>query len=240
MAVVLAIASLYSAAQTTKPADLPVDEIVYQPPPNSPGNMRVDGSSPTRDHGSGLPSLYILAPDHVGLTIQEQPVVFWYLSKPTDTPLALTLMLDDPNAKDPILEINLDPHESGIRSFDLAKYHVKLEPGVGYQMSLALKPVKNQGANDVFCSAEIMRIAPPHLLVAQLLATSDPLEKARLLAKNGMFYDAIMIVSHEIDGDRENKIWHERRASLLEQVGLTDVASFDRSTLPEAHSLLDR
>ena len=151
----------------------------------------------------------------------------------------MTLMPDDPNVKNPILEIKLDGGKWGVQSVDLVQYHVKLEPGVGYQLSLALRREEKKGANDVFCSAEIMCIAPPHALVAQILATSDPLEQAKLLARNGMFYDAIMIVSREMDADHDKRIWHERRAKLLEQVGLADVASFDRLTPSEAHSSLD-
>jgi hypothetical protein len=171
--------------------------------------------------------------------MEEQPVVFWYLSRPTNTPLVLTLMPSDPKAKAPTFQINLDAGKSGIQLLDLSSCQFKLEPGVDYQLSMALKPVKNQGALDVFCSARIMRVDPPHALVAQMLATPDPQQKLRLLLKNGMFYDALTVVSRQINLDSNNQSWRERRASLLEQVGLPEVASFDRSPAPEPHSALE-
>jgi hypothetical protein len=241
LAVVLAMAARYSPAQTTKPGPPPSDDIVYQPPPHSSGHVRVEGANtaPNRGGSDDLPSLYILAPDDVGLTIQEQPVVFWYLSKPTKTALVFTLMADDPKTKEPLLELKLDAEKAGIQSIELAKYPVKLELNVRYQLSLALKPLNNQGSKDVFCSALIQRTVPQRPLVVQMTAMSDPWEKVKLLAQSSVFYDALTLLSRQIAADEKNGAWHERRASLLQQVGLTEVASFDRSTPTEAHSSAD-
>jgi uncharacterized protein DUF928 len=222
--------------QTPQKASGPSD-IVYEPPPHSHGDVRVENSAQSRGPSNGLPSLFILAPDHVGLTTKEQPVLFWYLSKATDTPLVMTLMTDDPKAKDPVFETKLDASKDGIQCVDLSKFPVKLKAGVDYQISLALKPA-NKPDGDVFCSAEIRHVDPPPALVAQILSTPDPLDKARLLARNGMFYDALTLVSHEIDGNANSKAWRERRASLLDQVGLAQAASFDRLTPPELHASL--
>lgn len=57
------------------PAGMPV----YQPPLRGAPGGRVGGSS--RGAGDELPSLYALAPDHTGLTAQEQPCLYWYLSQ---------------------------------------------------------------------------------------------------------------------------------------------------------------
>ncbi|HEY1683459.1 MAG TPA: DUF928 domain-containing protein [Tepidisphaeraceae bacterium] len=242
MAVVLMIFPLHSLAQPTDSTAAPSSEIVYQAPPHSHGNTRVEAAATNRGPENNLPSLYILAPDHVSWTIQEQPVLFWYLSKPAaHTPLVLTLMVaDDTKDDDQVLNVKLDASRSGIQPLELAKYHIKLKLGVDYQISLALKPVKNKGSEDIVCSAEIMRVSPPRELVAQMLATSDPLEKTKLLAKKGMFYDALAMLCHEIDKGSQDRIWRERRASLLQQVELPEVALFDRSLLPEVHSSLDR
>jgi len=230
----VAFFSGYSPAQTADPASRPSGDIVYQSPAHSRGNTRVDGGI-VRGPANDLPALYILAPNDDGHTLAEQPRVFWYLSRPTNAPLVLTLMPDDPNAKDPLLEINLDATKSGIQSFDLAQSHVKLEPGVGYQICLALKPEKNHGATDVFRSAEIERVEAPYSLVAQMLATPDPMEKARLLARNGMFYDALKLVTSQIEANANDRTWREQRASLLDQVGLAEVADFDRAAVPDVH-----
>jgi hypothetical protein len=238
LAVVLAMAAPPSPAQTTKPGPSLPDDLIYLPPAHSSGHVRVEGANtvPNRGGVDDLPSLYILAPDDIGLTIQEQPVVFWYLSKPMKTPLHFTLMADDPNAKEPMLEVTLDAGTAGIQSIDLTKYPVKLELNVPYQLSLALKPANNQGSKDVFCSAQIKRTVPQHPLLVQMMAMSDPWEKAKLLARSSVFYDALTLLSREIANDEKNGAWHERRASLLQQVGLTEVASFDRSIPTEAHS----
>ena len=42
----------------------------------------------------GLPRLSVLAPDHTGLTTQEQPSLYWYLSEPAPYPIDLTIIDD--------------------------------------------------------------------------------------------------------------------------------------------------
>ena len=62
LALVLTIGLRYSPAQTTEPSARPTDDIIYQPPPNSPDHMRVDGSGARGEAGNDLPSLFISRP----------------------------------------------------------------------------------------------------------------------------------------------------------------------------------
>ena len=60
--------------QSAAADDLPV----YKPPQRGAPGGRVGGSS--RGIGDRLLTLSVLAPDHTGLTVREQPSLYWYLS----------------------------------------------------------------------------------------------------------------------------------------------------------------
>src|SRR5437867_965146 len=63
-----------SAKQTPSPPVRP--KIVYKPPLRGAPAVRIDGGS--RGSGLSLICLTVLAPDQTGLTVQEQPTLFWY------------------------------------------------------------------------------------------------------------------------------------------------------------------
>lgn len=56
------------------------------PSPDQPG-LRIDGKSSDTQY----PSIFVLAPNHVGRTSQEHPALYWYLSQNTQSPLDLMI-----------------------------------------------------------------------------------------------------------------------------------------------------
>jgi len=60
----------------------PVGLPTYRPPLRGAPGGRVGGG--TRGIGDEFITLLVLAPNHVGLTVQGQPTLYWYLSKPTN------------------------------------------------------------------------------------------------------------------------------------------------------------
>jgi hypothetical protein len=72
--------------------------MTYQAPtPDQPG-LRIDGESSDAQY----PSVFVLAPNHIGLTSQEHPVLYWYLSQSTQSPLDVMI------AKEGNLDVLLD------------------------------------------------------------------------------------------------------------------------------------
>src|SRR6476469_6610861 len=49
--------------------------------------------------------LSVLAPDHTGLTVHEQPCLFWFISTQTTLPVEVTIV--DPNADAPVLQTRI-------------------------------------------------------------------------------------------------------------------------------------
>src|SRR5919108_5443556 len=134
-------------------ADMPV----YVPPRGGAPGGRVGGS--TRGIGAP-PTLSALAPDHTGLTAQEQPSLFWYLSKPTTYPIEVTIR--DDQAIKPLLETRIrGPVQPGMQRVRLADYGVRLSPGVPYRWFVALVVDPDSRSRDMLAGGTVERIALP-------------------------------------------------------------------------------
>lgn len=206
------------------PSAWSADEPTYRPPARGTPASRVGGGS--RGSGDEAPRLAVLAPDHTGLTTQEQPSLYWFVSKPAAAKIEVTVINDQAVA--PVLEKNVDaPARAGIQRLRLADYGIKLQPGIEYRWHVALVLDPAQRSNDIIASGTIQRIAPDARLQAKLAQTS----KARLpfaYAEEGLWYDAIEAVSELIEGNPPDKTARMQRARMLEQVGLEDAAQADR------------
>jgi len=227
---VLVLAAWMARAQDNGATTQPAQRILYQPPPHSTSGMRINGTS--RGAADDLPMLYFLSPDHVGLTTQGKPSVFWFLSKDTTLPCVLTLTQD--NQPEPAVEIHLNGSKAGMHRADFQQRGFTLKDNVQYQLSLALVPDMQHRSNDRFCSAYIEKIDPPAALVAKLGMRARPEDRAVVYAQGGIWYDALMVLSDQIDSDPSNSSLREERAELCEQVNLPEAATYDRtSDLPK-------
>lgn len=198
---------------------------VYIPPLRGAPATRVGGASRGTAEESII--LRVLAPDHTGLTIRTQPSLYWYLSKPVTSRLEFTLI--DGEAIRPLAEIRLEaPDSPGTQRIELSEYGVNLESGVEYQWFVALVPDSGQRSNDILAGGTIKRIQPPSALTDKIERASGQ-QLTYVFAAEGLWYDAIAVVSDLISASPNDGALHAQRAALLEQVGLEDVAARDRT-----------
>src|SRR5205814_3159099 len=92
---------LPQSAEAQQPNAIP-----YKPPSRgAPGGREGAGS---RGSGGSLPTAVVLTPkDHTGLTIQEKPVLYWYLSQEAQHPVEITLT--DRQSVKTLLDMLLQP-----------------------------------------------------------------------------------------------------------------------------------
>jgi hypothetical protein len=196
----------------------------YSPPQRGAPQRRVGGSS--RGAADALPSIMPLVPDHVGLTVSANPPLYWYLSKPTSVRVEVTLI--DEKGETPLIEYAVANADGpAVHRIDLAKFNVQLKPDVEYQWSISVVPNPAERSNDVMSGGAVMRVAVPKSIAARG-AIADKAELARLYAAEGIWYDAIALYSELIESRPGDRALHEQRAALLEQVGLKEVAAYDR------------
>jgi hypothetical protein len=199
---------------------------VYKPPQRGAPSRRVGGSS--RGATDPLPNVMVLAPDHVGLTISETPALYWYLSRPTSVRVEVTLI--DDKGESPLVEYAVrNATGPAVHRVDLAARGVALRPGVEYQWSVSVVPDANERSLDVMAGGVLKRVAVPPEIAARQAAGAGKEELARLLAAEGIWYDAIALYSELIDARPQDPALHAERAALLEQVGLREIAEYDRA-----------
>jgi len=197
------------------------EESIYRPPLRGAPETRVTGG--TRGEACGF--VTVLAPEQTGLTVSEQPTLYWYLGQPTVCPVEVTLI--DERSVEPLLEVNLGPTaEAGIHALDLADHKVRLESDEEYRWSVALVTNPEERSSDVVASGTIGRAAPGAVPTAAPTG-GDPVERVYALAGRGIWYDALDEVSELIAANPTDPRYRRLRAALLAEVNLPEVAAYD-------------
>jgi Domain of Unknown Function (DUF928) len=193
---------------------------VYAPPFRGAPAGRVGGG--TRGGRDEMAYLLVLAPDHVGLTAQEHPSLYWFLSAPSAHPVEFTLI--ENKAAKPLLETRLESsNNSGLRHIRLSGHGVGLQPNVLYRWFVTLIPDAKRRSKDILSGGLIERIEPPGGL-KRMLDKNAETASVHLYAEAGFWYDAFMTVCHLIERSPDDVYLRQMRDSLLEQVGLDQVA----------------
>lgn len=218
------IAPAQSSPQATNPPPATSQVPIYQPPLRGAPATRI-GAASRGERDSGL-ILSALAPESTGLTSRAQPTLCWYSSKVLAAPLEFTL--NDEHTIKPLVETKVNASQPGIHALRL-NYTLKSE--VEYQWAIAAVADPNQRASDIIAGGTIQRVQPSATLAAQLKQAS-PREWPFLYAREGFWYDAIATLSEQIAVNPADRGLREQRAALLDQVGLTAAASYDRGTKP--------
>lgn len=203
--------------------------ITYRPPLRGAPQVRIDAAS--RGADLSLASLWVLAPDHAGLTVKERPSLFWCQSQPASAKLELTI-IEEGKAK-PWLEVAIPRlTRAGIHKFMLSKHQAgKLAANIEYQWTVALVPDLENRSKDVVASGVIKRVEAPADLSARIAKASKS-ELPAIYAEAGMWYDALESLSDLIDADPGNTTLRKQRATLLEQVGLAKASTYDIAVTP--------
>ena len=199
-------------------------KLLYKPPAAA-GNIpaRVSGGA----RGDTVDAVLIaVVPNHVALTTQAQPSLFWFQSKPAKAKFELTVV--EPKKPKPLVSLTApEADKSGIHRVKLAKYKVELQPDVAYEWSVAIVPDAENRSRDVIAKGVIKRINPPGDLATRI-EKADDIERAAAYAAAGFWYDAFESVSNAIEAHPDDASLRAQRASLLQQVGLPQAAALDK------------
>lgn len=203
-------------------------KFVYRPP--NRGNPEYTAGGATRQLKFTNPrnTVQVLAPEHAALTTNSQPRLYWYLRPGTRNTQLFQIKFNITGAP-PLLEVHLPAQiKGGIQSLDLARYRLRLTPGVAYSWQVKLEPSK--GSNPYRMAPNIMSRGEIKLIMASHdLSRASPEQRPYLAASAGVWYDALDGVSQLVDrGGMRTAYWHQQRADLLEQGQLTAAAKYDR------------
>jgi Domain of Unknown Function (DUF928) len=219
------VSTMASPTSSAARSSTAVSTKLFYKPPGAAGNIpaRVSGGA----RGGGVDTVLIaLVPNHIALTTQAQPSLFWFQSKPAKAKFELTVV--EPKKPKPLVSLTApQADKAGIHRVKLAKYKVELQPDVAYEWSVAIVPDAENRSRDVIAKGVIKRISPPAALATGVGQMSD-VERAAAYAQAGIWYDAFESVSNAIEANPNDASLHAQRASLLQQVGLSEAASADK------------
>lgn len=174
--------------------------LTYKPPKTGAPATRVGGG--TRGVNLEEAKLEVMAPSQTALTQQAQPILYWYLSKPHQQAVEITLIQE--GVELPLLETRLPLIENaGLQRIALTEYGVRLQAGEEYRWFVAIINDPEQRSRDSISSATIR-----YETVAQ------PLSSVEQMAAAGYWYDALQTLIEQ-DSPKVNQ--------LLQQIGLGDL-----------------
>lgn len=195
------------------------EEPEYVPPARGAPAGRVGGGT----RGLRVLPLAALAPDHTALTISAQPALYYFLPAASGVRVAVRPAAD-PSAR-PLLEKDLaPPARAGIQRLDLKALGVTLAPNVEYRWTVSDVRATSTGM--------IRRIDVSADLARKLNGVPAGRSRYTLLAREGVWYDALDEVSRAADSAASAAVAGRHRAALLEQIGLKDIAQHERQLHP--------
>jgi len=237
-------ASVLSQMPAVSPSQPPQEE---SPPslPSPADSSSPDNSLPYRapdlpsqatrvvvdEHEPGKEPLYlsVLSPDHIGLTMFEQPALFWFIAQLSSQPV--DVMITDEGNTQRLLDVRmLPPIRPGIHKVELKDYGIRLQHNLTYQWKIVLQG--NTPGTSYTTSGWIMRVSPPPNVAAIAQLPSMISTPPQPLVEAGLWYDAIWALSERIQNNPMDATSLTQRANLLEQVGLLPPAQQDRAHLP--------
>jgi hypothetical protein len=168
-----------------------------------------------------------LAPLPTGLTVNAQPILYWYLSSPWDGEVEFTL--NEVGVVEPILELfigpppNGDRREAGVHSIKLADYQLTLDKNKEYEWFVVIVPDPEQRSGDLLSSATIKRVDPSPELTERLNHT--PKDQWRFVyAQAGIWYEMMDALCQAIEAHPNDKKLREERINLMNEVKMPKVA----------------
>ena len=200
---------------------------VYVPPLRGAPLSRVGGG--TRGIDDNIPLVSVVTPEHTGYSSKAQPTLYWFLSEKHPARIEIALIND--HDIDPVLETALSLEvDAGINGIDLAEFGVTLKPGVAYQWSVALVADAERRSGDIIASGRVQyaELSPEQ---KQELQNAAPGQAMAIYASGGYWYDLFNVLSDEIARQPANEALLRQRITLLEQVGLAEVAEFEQRRL---------
>ncbi len=177
-------------------------------------------------------TLRVLVPERTGKTLDVQPTLYWFVSEPLQD-ADFTFVLSEKAVRgsfdypEPSIEHSFKKSvELGIHALPLTTQSFQLEKNVEYEWSLALVCDPNNNSLDISATSTIMRVDSSFDLTQAVKKTKQQ-QLPYIYAKHGLWYNALATLSTQIQKHPDNQVLRQNRASLLKQVGLADVASYD-------------
>lgn len=200
--------------------------------------------------GQNLVTLLIPSQDYIGQTISSHPTFSWHLSQPVKVPMQFTLVEDKMGGGGKtIWEKKIDSPQQGMIHVEIPKDRPELVPGKTYRWTVSLVCNSVQPSANRYFISYIERVPITQALEQKLSATGlnrnsfpktipsgsglEMRDRASLYAESGLWYDAVAALTTALKQYPKDALVQEDLLSLLNQVGLGNVAMQERQRLSQ-------
>lgn len=227
-------------AQPSPSGDSPfTDWNAFTPPQRGVPGRREGGGT----RGIGCPgSMTALIPEStMGRTASSQPAFFLYIPGTINQKILEFEIADesDKTLYKTTFPLSLDgPGIVGIQWSPDSQF-VTLEENKNYRWYIALKCEKNDPSNDLLVSGWINSVTLNAAQKLQLQQTSDPLERLKIYAKQGLWYETLSTLATLKLQDSENDPVKNQWSDLLKSIGFDPAQKQSQIEKEKAQSILD-
>lgn len=150
-------------------------------------------------NGDAVPC--VVMPLRIAYTLEGAPVLYWSISKPTASPVVLTITPGEEEVALIELELKDGVKEDKLQRLDLSKHGKTLKPGQEYTFTVTVKSSPSDRSGWPVASGMLKRIAASPELTGRLAETGG--DKVSVLAQEGIFVDAFAAAMEEIAAEPE-------------------------------------
>lgn len=199
------------AAAESTPAPL----FNYVPPDRGAPSNRIGGG--TRGDDGEYLVVALVPEDHIGRTTRESPVLVWYRAPSAKGTFEFSL--NDETGGTVLARETLAPPERGYATIDTEDLGVRLSPDRLYSWFITLVVDPADPSLDKLSGGYIQRVemAPD---LAESLFKASPASRAAGFAQAGIWYDALALLTAQIQSRPDADALREGRAKLLKAVKL--------------------
>ena len=159
------------------------------------------------------------APDHVGLTLHQSPVLYYFASKATTLPTRFTLR--NARTRRVVADVALtSPTKAGFWPIRFKEYGIVLEPGVDYRWSVRVIQKADSPSDDLVVGGSI-ECCPEELVYLDVprVCTTETVHEYE---RTGVWYDTFACVSELIQAEPNNDKLRRLRQRLGRDMGLIE------------------
>lgn len=176
-------------------------------------------------------SISLLVPnDHVGQTASERPTFSWYVSNPTSESVPMQFALVEPGVAQPLLVKSLKADKTGLVQLELSKNAPELQPEKKYRWTVSLTCNAQRPSENVYAMGWVKRVTATANQAKAITESGSDNERALVYAQSGLWYDALTTMSKAYQANPQDPSTFESFVSLLDEVGLTQVAMQERQS----------
>ncbi len=203
----------------------------YVPPSRRGAPARTQGGGSRGCDQESVPVTLLAPPDHVGLTTQARPKLFWYSANDSMLPMQISLV--EPGVSEPIWVTQVPTGSAGFNHIQIPDTVPELVAGRRYRWTVTRLCNVRRPSNNTYARGWIERVVTTE--IPSNIQALSPSDRVKSYAESGIWYDAVtQAVEQSRTGAPEST---SIVMMLLEQGGLTRIVQQEQKRLSRRANL---